>query len=48
VRVDDDGFVVATADGGFQPLDMAPAGRKRMSAADLVHGFHPEVGERLG
>ena len=48
VRVDDDGFVVATADGGFQPLEMAPAGRKRMSAADLVHGFRPEVGERLG
>lgn len=48
VRVDDDGFDVATADGGFRPLDVAPAGRKRMSGGDLVHGFHLEVGERLG
>lgn len=48
VRVDDVGFVVATADGGFRPLEVAPAGRKRMSGADLVHGFRPEVGERLG
>ena len=48
VRIDDDGFVVATADGGFRPLEVAPAGRKRMSGADLVHGFRPEVGERLG
>ena len=48
VDVGEDGIVVATSDGGFRPLDLAPAGRKRMSAADFVHGFHPEVGERLG
>jgi len=48
VRIDDEGIVVATADGGFRPLEVAPAGRKRMSGADLVHGFHLEVGERLG
>lgn len=48
VDVGKDGIVVATADGGFRPLDLAPAGRKRMSGADFVHGFHPEVGERLG
>jgi methionyl-tRNA formyltransferase len=48
VDVSKDGIVVATADGGFRPLDLAPAGRKRMSGADFVHGFHPEVGERLG
>jgi methionyl-tRNA formyltransferase len=48
VRVDEQGFVVATAEGGFRPLEVAPAGRARMSAADLVHGFRPEVGERLG
>lgn len=48
VRVEPDGFVVATADGGFKPLDVAPAGRKRMSGADLANGFHPELGERLG
>jgi methionyl-tRNA formyltransferase len=48
VDVGKDGIVVATANGGFRPLDLAPAGRKRMSGADFVHGFHPEVGERLG
>jgi methionyl-tRNA formyltransferase len=48
VEVGDAGFVVATADGGFRPLELAPAGRKRMSGSDLVHGYRPEVGERLG
>lgn len=46
--VDADGFVVATTDGGLRPLELAPAGRKRMRAADFVHGYRPEVGERLG
>lgn len=42
------GIVVATAEGGFRPLELAPAGRKRMSGSDFVHGLRPEVGERLG
>jgi methionyl-tRNA formyltransferase len=42
------GFVVATGDGGLLPLELAPAGRKRMSGSDLVHGYRPQVGERLG
>jgi methionyl-tRNA formyltransferase len=46
--VDADGFVVATADDGFRPLELAPAGRKRMRAADFVNGYRPEVGERFG
>lgn len=46
--VDADGFVVATTDGGFRPLELAPAGRKRMRAADFVNGYRPRVGERLG
>jgi len=48
VDVSRDGIVVATADGGFRPLELAPAGRKRISGADFVNGFRPEVGERLG
>jgi methionyl-tRNA formyltransferase len=48
VEVSKAGFVVATADGGFRPLALAPAGRKRMSGADFVHGMRPEPGERLG
>jgi methionyl-tRNA formyltransferase len=48
VGVSKDGFVVATAAGGFRPLSVAPAGRKRMSGADFAHGMRPEPGERLG
>jgi len=48
VSVSKDGIVVATGDGGFRPLDLAPAGRRRMSGADLVNGLRPRVGERLG
>jgi methionyl-tRNA formyltransferase len=48
VEVTADGIVVATADGGFRPLEVTPAGRRRMSGADLVNGLRPEVGERLG
>jgi methionyl-tRNA formyltransferase len=48
VAVSKDGFVVATAVGGFRPLALAPAGRRRMSGADFVHGMRPEPGERLG
>jgi methionyl-tRNA formyltransferase len=46
--VSKDGFVVATAAGGFRPIEIAPEGRRRMSGADFVHGVRPEVGERLG
>jgi methionyl-tRNA formyltransferase len=42
------GFVVATGEGGVRPLELAPAGRRRMTSSDFVNGFHPVVGERLG
>jgi methionyl-tRNA formyltransferase len=48
VEVGPAGFVVATPRGGFRPLEVALAGRRRMSGADLVHGYRPQVGERLG
>jgi len=47
VDVDEDGFVVATAEGGFRPLEVAPAGGRRMSAADFARGHRPVRGERL-
>ena len=28
-------------------LEVQPEGRRRMSAADLIHGAHPQTGERL-
>ncbi len=42
------GFVVATAEGGFAPLVLAPAGRRVMEVADFVNGHRPRLGERLG
>jgi methionyl-tRNA formyltransferase len=45
--VDGDGFVVATGGGGFRPVELAPAGRRRMRASDFVNGFGPRVGERM-
>ncbi len=48
VAVTKAGIVVGTAAGGFRPLEVAPAGRRRMSGADLVNGLRPRVGERLG
>ncbi|MGA9162106.1 MAG: methionyl-tRNA formyltransferase [Actinomycetota bacterium] len=48
VEATKDGFVVATGEGGFRPLELAPAGRRRMSSSDFVNGFRPAAGERLG
>lgn len=48
VEVSRSGFVVGTGRGGFRPLELAPAGRRRMGARDFVNGFRPVVGEMLG
>jgi methionyl-tRNA formyltransferase len=48
VEVDKDGFVVATGDGGFRPLALAPSSRGRMRSRDFVNGYRPTLGERLG
>ena len=47
VDVTKDGFVVATGRGGFRPLEVAPAGRKRMTSAEYVRGYRPVSGEVL-
>jgi methionyl-tRNA formyltransferase len=47
IDVGENGFVVATAEGGFRPLEVAPAGGRRMSAADFARGHHPVLGERF-
>lgn len=48
VEVSKRGVVVATAEGGFRPLVIAPAGRRVIRIEDFVNGFRPEAGERLG
>jgi len=47
VEASKDGFVVGTGGGGLRPLELAPAGRRRMSAAEFVRGYRPAPGERL-
>ena len=41
-------FLVATARGALGLLEVAPAGRRRMSTAEFLRGHRPEPGERLG
>jgi methionyl-tRNA formyltransferase len=48
ISVERDGFLVGTGAGAFRPLEVGPAGRRRMTAAELVHGFHIRPGERMG
>ena len=43
----DPAFVVATADGALQFLDVQPAGRPRMAAADWLRGRGAVLGDRL-
>lgn len=43
-----DGLTVATGNGAVRVLEVAPAGRKRMSGADFVRGYHPAQGDVLG
>jgi methionyl-tRNA formyltransferase len=47
IEVGKDGFVVAAGAGSIAPLEVAPAGRKRVSAGDFVRGARLEVGERF-
>jgi methionyl-tRNA formyltransferase len=48
VAVDRDGVAVAAGSGAVRLDEVAPAGRRRMAAADFARGHRPEPGERLG
>jgi len=41
-------LVVATGEEGFRAIQLAPAGRRRMSSSDFVNGYRPVIGESLG
>jgi methionyl-tRNA formyltransferase len=45
--VDGGGFVIGAGRGSVRPLEVAPAGRRRMTAAEFVRGYRPRPGERL-
>jgi methionyl-tRNA formyltransferase len=47
-EVSKDGFVIATAQGGFRPLEVALAGRRRMSATEFANGYRPQLGDIVG
>ena len=48
VEASKEGFVVATGEDGFRAIELAPAGRRRMSSSDFVNGYRPVIGESLG
>jgi methionyl-tRNA formyltransferase len=48
IRVDKEGFVVATGKGGLRLMEIQPQNNKRMFAADYARGHHIEAGERMG
>ena len=41
-------LVVATGDGGVEILELQPAGKRSMAAADFLRGNHVSVGDRFG
>ena len=47
VRAGKEGFAVAAGDKAVAPLEVVPAGRRRMGAEEFVRGYRPQVGERL-
>jgi methionyl-tRNA formyltransferase len=41
-------YVACAKDTALQILALQLEGKKRMSAGDFVHGYHPKIGEKLG
>ncbi|HEX9891596.1 MAG TPA: methionyl-tRNA formyltransferase [Actinomycetota bacterium] len=48
VEVTNDGITIAAGEGALALAEVLPEGRKRISGADLVRGYRPAPGERLG
>jgi methionyl-tRNA formyltransferase len=40
--------LVASGDGVVEILQLQPAGKRSMSAADFLHGYRVKLGERFG
>ena len=43
-----EGLAVAAGDGAVALIEVGPEGRRRMSGAEFVRGYRPELGETLG
>ena len=49
MKVDGDRLMVGCGQGAsVEILELQPEGKKRMSARDFIHGYHPNTGEKLG
>lgn len=49
LTVRSDGLYVSCGDGtALEIVELQPEGKKRMSATDFIHGYHPTAGEVLG
>jgi methionyl-tRNA formyltransferase len=48
VSVDSAGFAIAAGEGSIRPLEVGPAGRNRMTAAEFARGARLRPGELLG
>jgi len=49
MKVDGDRLLVGCGEGtSVEILELQPEGKKRMSARDFIHGYHPTTGEKLG
>ncbi len=49
MKVDGDRLLVGCGQGtSVEILELQPEGKKRMSARDFIHGYHPTTGEKLG
>jgi methionyl-tRNA formyltransferase len=41
-------LVIATGDGALEIVELQPAGKRSMSAAEFLRGYRPQPGDRLG
>ena len=45
ITVDGKSMFIGCGEGRLEALEVQPEGKKRMAAADFVHGYHPQNGE---
>lgn len=48
LRIESNSVFVGCGGNILELLQLQPEGKKRMSAKDFIHGYHPKTGEKLG
>jgi methionyl-tRNA formyltransferase len=49
LKLEGDHVIVGCGEGtALELLELQPEGKKRMSARDFIHGYHPQSGQQLG